>query len=256
MPLTNFQMILLAIALYIVFRIIRARWRNDRLNPATEPDLPLPFGQRMGWIAVNTENTSNVARAIGISKKEQANWRGGLETVYHPANGANKVFVSPPLNGWTFIIGTAIPFPAGEKLADNCTPVLTDLGDQFRDVQYYFADEELGFFAWARLRNGKIGRAFAWGDEGIIWNRGRATKEERALGLRPLETQTAKVEERASALQRLVYPSEDHVHRLAGAWSINPMDIKFLETTTGTGFIGTPPASWRKQDAGRKQESH
>ena len=171
-----------------------------------------------------------------------------MEAVHDPKIGANKVFISPPLNGWTFIIGTAIPFPAGTKRVDNSLLLLADLSNKFEDVQYYFADEELGFFAWARLRNGKIGRAFAWGDEGIIWNRGRATKEERALGLRPLEPQTAKMEERASALQRLVYPSEDHVHRLAGAWSINPMDIKFLETSLGVGIIGTPPTSWNKQE--------
>ena len=240
---------MLVLALYIAFRLIRSNWRKDRLSPVADPDLPLPFGQRIGWIAVNTENTGKVARVIGLSKKERANWRSGLEIVHNSSIGANKIFVSPPLNGWTFIVGTAIPFPAGAKMADNCTPILTALNDKFKDVQYYFADEELGFFAWARLRNSKIGRAFAWGDEGIIWNRGRATKEERTLGLRPLEPQTAKLEERASALQRLVYPSEDHVHRLAGAWSINPMDIKFLETSLGVGFIGTPPPSWRKHDA-------
>lgn len=249
MPLTTFQTILLALALYIAFRLIRARWRDDRLRPATEPDLPLPFGQRIGWIAINSTNTRQVVRAVGISKKEHANWRSGLEIVHDPAIGAGKVFISPPLNGWTFVIGTAIPFPAGSKSTDHCMPILSDLSEKFEDVQYYFADEELGFFGWARLRNGKIGRAFAWGDEGIIWNRGRATKEERALGLRPLEPQTAKREERASALQRLVYPGEDHVHRLAGAWSINPMDIKFLEAALGVGFIGTIPPSWRKHDA-------
>ena len=249
MPLTTFQTVLLGLALYIAIRLIRAWWGKDRLRPAHEPDLPLPFGQRIGWIAINTDNMGKVARTIGIGKKERANWRSGLETVYDPSRGANKVFISPPLNGWTFIIGTAIPFPAGKKLTDNCMPVITSLGDKFEEVQYYFADEDLGFFAWARLKNGKIGRAFAWGDEGIIWNRGRATKEERALGLRPLEPQTAKIEQRVSALQRLVYPSEDHVHRLAGAWSINPMDIKFLETSPGTGLLGTPPSSWRKRQS-------
>ena len=248
MPLTNFQTILLALALYIAFRTIRSAWRKDRLSPASEPDLPLPFGSRIGWIAINSTSTAAVVRALGLRKKEHANWRSGLEAVHDPSIGAAKVFISPPLNGWTFIVGTAIPFPAGNKLVDNSLLLLTGLANKFEDVQYYFADEELGFFAWARLRNGKIGRAFAWGDQGIIWNRGRATKEERALGLRPLEPQTAKMEERASALQRLVYPNEDHVHRLAGAWSINPMDIKFLETSLGVGIIGTPPTSWNKQE--------
>ena len=113
----------------------------------------------MGWIAINSENTGKIVRAIGVRKKQRANWRAGLETVHDPVRGANKVFISPPLNGWTFIIGTAIPFPTDARLIDNCTPIITGLGDRFEDVQYYFADEELGFFAWARLRNGKIGRA-------------------------------------------------------------------------------------------------
>ena len=249
MPLTNFQIFLAGLALYIAFRVIRSKWRFDRLQPSSEPDLPLPFGQRIGWIAINATIEVSVGRAVGITKKEFANWRSGLEIVHNSSIGAGKVFISPPLNGWTFVIGTAIPFPAGSKHADNCMPLLAALGDKFEDVQYYFADEELGFFGWARIRHGKIGRAFAWGDEGIIWNRGRATREERALGLRPLEPQTAKREERASALQRLVYPGEDHVHRLAGAWSINPMDIKFLESSMGVGLIGTPPPSWRKREA-------
>ena len=246
MPLTTFQTILLGLALYIAYRIIRALYRKDRLGLSHEPDLPLPFGQNTGWIAIKTHNTRKVANVIGLTKRQAANWRSGLEAVQNPHLGANKVFVSPPLDDWTFIVGGAIPFPGAAHLADNCTPVLTGLGNKFAEVQYYFADEELGFFAWARLKNGKIGRAFAWGDEGIIWNRGRATKEERALGLRPLEPQTAKLQDRASAIQRLVYPGEDHVHRLAGAWSINPMDIKFMETSVGVGIVGTTSPSWRK----------
>lgn len=232
----------------MAFRVIRSRYQNDRLGAELlqTPDLPLPFGKNTGWIAVKAGSTRKVANVIGLSKRETANWRSGLEAVQNPVLGANKVFVSPPLDGWIFIVGSAIPFPGAAKHADQCTPLLTGLGNKFPEVQYYFADEELGFFAWARLKNGKIGRAFAWGDEGIIWNRGRATPEERALGLRPLEPQTAKLEDRASAIQRLVYPSEDHVHRLAGAWSINPMDIKFMETSEGVGIVGTTSASWRK----------
>lgn len=247
LPLTTFQTILLALAIYVAFRVARSWYRNDRLGLTSEPDLPLPFGQRIGWIAINTTNTRRVARVLGVSKREWANWRDGLETVHNPRLSHGKIFISPPLNGWTFVIGSAIPFPTGTRQSDNCLRLLSGLADKFEDVQYYFADEELGFFAWARLRRGKIGRAFAWGDEGIIWNRGRATQEERALGLKPLEPQTAKVEERSSALTRLVYPNEDHVHSLAGAWSINPMDIKFMEAAPGIGIAATPPSSWTRR---------
>ncbi len=246
--MTVYQIILLGFALYVILRILRSRYRHDRLGHELKqtPDLPLSFGKNTGWIAIKTRNTRKVANAIGLRKRETANWWSGLAVAQDPHKGANKVFVTPPLDDWTFIVGSAIPFPAGANQSDSCTPILTNLGSKFSEVQYFFADEELGFFAWARLKNGKIGRAFAWGDEGIIWNRGRATKEERALGLRPLEPQTAKLQDRDSALQRLVYPSEDHVHRLAGAWSISPMDIKFLETSEGVGIVGTTSPSWRK----------
>ena len=67
-----------------------------------------------------------------------------------------------------------------------------DLASHFPEAQYFLCYAPLDFFGWVRVFDGKLTRAFAIGDEGIIWNKGRPTREEKGLGLRFSEIRTPK----------------------------------------------------------------
>ena len=123
MPLTTFQTILLGLALYIAVRIVLARYRKDRLGLTDKPDLPLPFGQQIGWIAINTTNTGKVARALQLGKKELLvetkgdggvdyyYWNAGLALGFHEKFSLDLRYWDTELNG----CGDATIFQCDER---------------------------------------------------------------------------------------------------------------------------------------------
>ena len=80
------------------------------------------------------------------------------------------------MRGWTFVVGLPLPHPVGRGFVDKCTPMLVDLGGRFEEVQYFFSYPPIDYYAWARVKDGRLVRAFAVSDEGIVWNKGRATQ--------------------------------------------------------------------------------
>ncbi len=169
-------------ALYLAPRLGEARV----VYPIT-PDRPVAFGYQMAWLAIRSRDTAAVVGALGLAEGRYCNWNSGIGTVYDPRLGQTQVFVSPPVNGWTFVVGLPLPQPMGRSFVDKATPLLLELGQKFVEVQLFVAFPPVDLFAWARVIDGRIVRAFAVGDEGVIWNRGKTTREERALGLKLFE---------------------------------------------------------------------
>ncbi len=89
-------------------------------------------------------------------------------------------------------------------------------------MQYFFAYPPVDLFAWARLLDGRLMRAFAIGDSGVVWNKGRATKEERSLGLKLFDFRGVRGRKGDAGGEIILYPTEEHVLRLAGRWSQDP----------------------------------
>ena len=141
------------------------------------PDCPKAFGYNMAWIAIRTKDTAQVIEALELTAAEPANWNSGIGTVYSAELGDTYVFVSPPIKGWTFVAGVPLPLPVGRSFVDKLTPLLARLGSDFSQVQYFAGFPIIDFFAWAKLEGGRMVRAFAIGDEGVIWDRGRLTAE-------------------------------------------------------------------------------
>mgnify|MGYP000849805022 CR=1 FL=1 len=67
------------------------------------PDTPAPFGYRMAWVAVRTRDAARVIEVMGLRPQEHANWRTGIGTVYDTSLGETHLYVTPPVNGWTFV---------------------------------------------------------------------------------------------------------------------------------------------------------
>ena len=203
-----------------------------------EPDRPLSFGYQMGWLAIRTRDTERVVERLALSDTLTANWDNGLGTVYSETDAGSAVFVSPPVNGWTFVVGLALPQPLGKAFVDKTIPLLLDLGSQFIEVQYYLAYPALDCFAWARVIDGRVVRAYAINDEGVVWNKGKATKEEKTLGIKLYEVRGVKKRKGDAEGELVLYPTEQHVMQLAGKWSLDPTRLETMMIKPAQGVIG------------------
>jgi hypothetical protein len=206
------------------------------------PDEPCNFGYGMGWLAIRTRDTSGVIERLGLSNVIPANWDNGLGTVYSEEVGADQLFVSPPVNGWTFVVGLALPQPMGKGFADKTIPLLLDLG-----VQYYLAYPEFDYFAWARIIDGKLVRAYAITDEGVTWNKGKQGREEKTLGIKHYEVRGVRRRKGNAAGDLVLYPTEGHVLNIASKWSLDPSRLEGLPASQTQGAIGMAPRHWKPE---------
>lgn len=238
--------IMVALTIAVAARVLAPRIAERRIIFEQSPDHPAGFGYGMAWLAVRSRDTTAVLHELGLTAAEPCNWKSGIGTVYDSDLGDDRVFVSPPVNGWTFVVGLALPHPVGRPFADKCMPLLTQLGQRFVEVQYFFAYPPIDVFAWARLIEGRVARAFAITGSGVVWNRGRLTKEERALGLKLFDFRGVRGRKGDAGAEMILYPTEEHVLRLAERWSLDPTKLDTADVPTfGLGYIALAPASWR-----------
>lgn len=223
---------------------------EGRVIYQTDADRPCPFGYRMAWLAIRTRDTRRVVDALGLQHAAPANWKTGIGVVYDRRLSDDRLFVSPPVNGWTFVVGLSLPQPVGRGFVDKATPLLQRLGSEFIEVQYFMSYPAIDHHAWARLIDGKLVRAFAIGDEGILWNHGKPSKEEQTLGLKLFELRGVRGRRGDAGGELILYPTEEHVMRLASRWSIDPTTLDTIDkemVEAGLGWVGHTPAGWRAE---------
>jgi hypothetical protein len=212
-----------------------------------EPDRPAKFGYHMAWLAIRTRDTGAVLHAMGLTEDaEAANWASGLGAVYDKTLGETLAFVSPPVNGWTLVVSSSIPAPASRRFVDKSLPLL-GLSERFVEVQYFAGFPEIDFFAWARVIEGRLIRAFAINDEGIVWNKGRPTKEEKAMALKLFEVRGMRERRGDAGGEIVMYPTAEHVMELAQKWSLDPSHLEPGSSEPALGVIARVPSSWRPQ---------
>jgi hypothetical protein len=210
-------------------------------------DKPTAFGYRMAWLAIRTRDTARVHQALGLTDIKVSNWALGIGTAYDETLGANQVFVAPPLNGWTFVVGLALPCPMGRTFVDKCTPLLLDLGREFIEVQFFYTFPLVDTYAWARVIDGKLVRAFAVGEDGIIWNKGKPTKDEKSLGLKLFELRGVRGRKGDAGGELILHPTEEHVMKLAMRWSLDPTMIDKTDYPPALGHVGVASANWHAE---------
>jgi hypothetical protein len=205
---------------------------HDNYSEETDPDLPVPFGAKMAWLALGTTNTEAVATALGLQEARTTTWADGVEAAYQ-----GSVFVTPPLGDWTLAVGTTL-FPP-DRADDFVKPLLERLSRQFGEAQYFCTHGEFELHVWARGQRGHLVRGYGWlGEQALtLWDEGTPTKEELELGFRIDGEQPPPVGQAQNEGDKA--PDEAGVMQLACLWSIDPtsLDEQFKEPATG--LLGT-----------------
>jgi len=220
---------------------------EKRIVFAQAADGPCAFGCSMAWLAVRSDDPQQVVEALRLEEASPCNWNSGIGAVYDDWLGASRVFVSPPVEGWVFVAGLALPHPLGGSFTDKCTPLLVELGGRFAEIQYFFSYPPIDYYAWAKVKDGRLVRSFAVSDEGVIWNKGRPSREERSLGLKLFELRGVRGRKGDAGGELILHPTEEHVLRLASGWSIDPTLLNERHAPAGLGVIALAPHGWRAE---------
>jgi hypothetical protein len=244
--------VILFIACMIAVTVATAYWlvrrsSSDRVVLEVMPDRPCAFGCDMAWLAVRNADPEELIEQLGLFEPTLCNWDSGIGAVYDDRLSATHVFVSPPVKGWTFVVGVPLPLPMGPGFVDKSMPFLLELGRRFKEVQYFSTFPSIDLFAWARVKDKRLLRAFAVTDAGIVWNKGRASKEERGLGLKLFELRGVEGRQGDAGGEMILLPTEDHVLQLARSWSTDPTTLGPQSASPGLGWLTTAPAAWRSE---------
>lgn len=245
-PVVLFPVFIISLCLLLTVLAIAA-FAPRRFVLASEPDTPKAFGDDMAWIVVRSENRGRICELLGLAPTQPANWQAGLACVYDPQLSDSHVFISPPVMGYTFIAGVPLPLPSGPAFVDKLTPLLAALGAEFNEVQYFASFPVIDFYAWARINKGRFVRAFAIGDEGVVWDRGRLTPEERALGLKLFEVRGIRGRNGDTGEAIILHPTHAQVLQMARAWSLDPVGLDEVECDAAAGAVARAPATWRSE---------
>jgi hypothetical protein len=124
-------------------RVLRRQNRSidqlARVTSARRRLLAFPLPTR--WIAIRSTHTALVRGALG-DMAPAAGWSEALLRARE-----RSLFVSQPVEGWTLVIGGAVPDPVFD--VDAAYRFLGDLSRELGDVQFYALDRVLNFHACA-----------------------------------------------------------------------------------------------------------
>jgi len=258
----------------------------DRADDAGGADPPLAFGHGTSWFAVRSGEPAAVARALGLADTAPAGWAAGLAVATpRPGTGGAEawVYLSPPVDGWVFVVGSSLPYPDHRPLRSGAEAqtdmrfdhLFTALAVKFADVQFFGSYRAVGFGAWARARGMRIERIFSYAEGEVLANVGAQSAEERALKFPDLgglpvdaanETLLAYATQRANREEQLLAdgldrrtaelalrdggraaaPDEADVLDLASAWSVDPASLEGRAPVPGTGLIARLPPDLRQ----------
>ena len=211
----------------------------------------------MAWVAVRTRDTARLINVLGLDAVRSVGWSKGIAAVYDDRAGLTRVFITPPVDGWSFVVGLGLPLPMGNAYVDKASGLVERLSDAFGSVAFFVSCPGLDFFGWARADEGRLLRGFAVGREGAVWNRGAVTEDERLVapdffalsevGMNARTGRGAGFDGRKSTH----FPhglGEREVLAMARAWSVDPTELGGRrDLDHGIGYLGAPPRDWRPE---------
>lgn len=212
-----------------VERLIRVKLAADHPVPVTCCFL--------SWIAVAASDHQQVLRLFGLTPAWPATFRLGIAAADRDGHGPHdgpgryaRVFVTPPLDGWTLLIGPWCNLVNTERRDDVLERCIRASAAAGRAQAYWFGAQDDGS-AWLVAENGKLVRRGA--------NINDALDKEIALGPRlPYEAEVLAAE-----------PSDDwrrtalfgFAPMLAARLSIDPLTLSAQTPWQGHGWIALTP---------------
>jgi hypothetical protein len=157
---------------------------------------------------VKSSSPDEVLSDFGNPKARVSTWDAGIDAAYN-----DRIFLSPPVNGWVLVVSTSF-FEPTEATLDR----LRALSTRFGEAQFFCTHRVPEAHAWALARGGEIARAFYHiGEAGeTIWNTGSPTVPENGIDFS--------------------FPTEEDVMGVAGSWSVDPTTLSEADEP-GTGRL-------------------
>ncbi len=243
---------LLAVTLGLLAWMYRPRSAVRRIVYRAEPDRPQPFGDAMTWIALGTTRTDAVVAALNASKARPANWASGLATTYDPELNRSRVFVAPPVNGWTLVVGPGLPVPRSVHVEDSGANLLRRLSREFGTAQVFSAETTAGHLGWASAEGGTITRASYAAEGQFLIDEGARDRDEAALR-KDLFELDGMYDRRGDFGSGLVFlPTSAFIFAIAGCWSLDPtrLGARSVAMMDRAGFVAMLPDA-SQEDATR-----
>ena len=190
---------------------------------------PFLFDRPSRWLAVKCANIHKVQAALGLNNPTPCPLSEGFSRL-----GEDKLFVSPPVNGWILVVGNSLP-DMGEDI-DKLFRFLMRVAGELGSVQYFTSNRVLNHHAWVRIENNRVHRAYAWAGE-TLWNQGARTAAERELEMKCYDYGHVPLPYPFTARDSHVANTEK-VIQLAARWSIDPLAINNQNLRAAFGIAG------------------
>jgi hypothetical protein len=205
-----------------------------------QPDTPQPFGYKSVWLTLAATDAATVAQTFDLRDLQPCTWMEGVRP-----DPYGRVFVSPPVHGWIFVVGQPFALPDEHHLGDRLTPILIRLSHQFGVAHYFMTHRVVECHVWARAEAGTLIRGYAYlGERGeTLWNEGAPTTEAE-LGLRFFDETSSEAAAPAYwERSDLRFPDEASVMQMARKWCIAPIDLTPNDSSPALGIRGVVPPS-------------
>lgn len=198
-----------------------AEYKSETKKVLIEQDKPIEFGYKIVWIAVKTNNKSELSKILGLKNSKPSNWKSGIENAYE-----NSVFITPQIGDWTLAVGMGLPLGDSQESIKKLEKVLNELSSEFGEAQFFGTHRVVEYHNWMKSVNGKIERVYSYVGESMenIKVYGKPTEPESKLNLFNSLSEEAKSDEYYDR-EDLDYADEELVMKIAEYWSVNPTKL-------------------------------
>lgn len=234
--LLSLALVLCLVCLLVVIHFLRSSRLTSQRELHSEIALPRArsfyppvFSAPSRWLAIRSGDPQAVQSALGLLKPRPCSWEEGLSAVH-----AQKLFISPPVDGWILVMGSGLPDPAQD--VDKCFHFILALSRKLDAVQFFSANRIVHHHAWVRAGQGRIQRAYAWAGK-TLWNQGRMTQAEADLRLKCFGYVEAAEHSYFSQMDTATCNTE-RVPALAARWSVDPASLRARMPGESQGIAG------------------
>ncbi|MEV6384649.1 hypothetical protein AB0M31_35180 [Streptomyces sp. NPDC051773] len=125
----------------------------------TSDSTPLIRACWLSWLAVATVDQAELVKTLGLKDAREIAWAAGVELIDEVAHDEEEPFsivvVTPPMQGWTLIVGPyfGLPYPLQ---TGHLTDLCRELSAHYGRAQLFFHSEQNDGEAWLIAERGRI----------------------------------------------------------------------------------------------------